>query len=162
MSEKVYISDSPLGRGVFAKVPIKQGELIFYLNGRLIDFGASTQNMGEYSVQIGSTSYVDPISPGRFLNHSCDPNSGFVNDIALIAIAPISVGEEIRFDYSTTMLERHWELDCCCQSNQCRRRIRDFDLIPASLQRHYLSLGVVQSFIVSALGESNILNQAAA
>jgi hypothetical protein len=162
MSKRVYISESAIGLGVFAKVPIKRGDLIFYLNGRLISFGASTEEMGEYSVQIGPTSYVDPISPGRFLNHSCEPNSGFVNDIALVAIKPISVGEEIRFDYSTTMLERHWELDCCCQSSQCRGRIRDFDLIPLSLQRHYLSLGVVQSFIATALEETDALKHVAA
>lgn len=162
MSDKTFISKSSLGQGVFAKVPIKRGELIFYLNGRLIDFEASTRTLGEYSVQVGSRSYVDPLSPGRFLNHSCHPNSGFVNDIALIAIAPIAAGDEIVFDYSTTMLERHWELDCGCKSQQCRLRIRDFDLIPATLQRHYLSLGIVQSFIVSALDDSGALTRVAA
>ena len=69
---------------------------------------------------------------------------------------------EIVFDYSTTMLERHWELDCGCKSQHCRLRIRDFDLIPATLQRHYLSLGIVQSFIVSALDDSGALTQVAA
>jgi hypothetical protein len=162
MSEKTFITRSAHGKGVFAKTPIKRGELIFYLNGRLIDFEASTQRMGEYAVQIGSRSYVDPISPGRYLNHSCAPNSGFVNDIALIALSPIEAGEEIVFDYSTTMLERHWELDCSCNSLQCRRRIRDFDLIPATLQRQYLSMGIVQSFIISALDEAGALTRVAA
>jgi hypothetical protein len=149
MSRKTYISESPLGFGVFAKEPILPGETIFYLNGRLIDFAASKLEMGEYSVQIGLDTYVDPISPGRFLNHSCNPNSGFVNDITLIAIAPIEVGDEIRFDYSTTMLERHWELQCRCEAANCRRRIRDFDLIPGDLQTRYLRMGIVQNFIVS-------------
>lgn len=162
MSDKTFISTSSLGRGVFAKAPIKQGELIFYLNGRLIDFEASTRTLGEYSVQVGLRSYVDPLSPGRYLNHSCEPNSGFVNDIALIAVAPIAAGEEIVFDYSTTMLERHWELDCACQTLKCRRRIRDFDLIPAALQRRYLDMGIVQRFIVSALEDAGALTQVAA
>lgn len=151
MSEKTYISDSSLGLGVFAKVPIKRGEHIFYLNGRLIDFEASVREKGEYSVQVGLQSYVDPIPPGRYLNHSCDPNSGFVNDIALVALTDIMPHEEIRFDYSTTMLERHWELDCACGSSNCRGRIRDFDFIPASLQRHYVAIGIVQGFILQAL-----------
>jgi hypothetical protein len=60
------------------------------------------------------------------------------------------------------MLERHWELDCCCQTSQCRGRIRDFDLIPLSLQRHYLSIGVVQSFIATALEEIDALKHVAA
>lgn len=148
MQEKIYVSESMIGRGVFAKLPLKPRELIFYMNGKLIDFEKSIAHMGEYSVQIGAHSYVDPISPARYLNHSCAPNAGFVDDISLIALRPIAPGEEIRFDYSTTMLERHWELDCSCGAAGCRRRIQDFDLLPYDLQQHYLELGVVQSFIL--------------
>ncbi len=148
MQEKIYVSDSAIGRGIFAKHPLKPREIIFYMNGKLIDFEKSIDFMGEYSVQIGMRSYVDPISPARYLNHSCEPNAGFVDDISLIALKPILPGEEIRFDYSTTMLERHWELDCSCGASNCRERIRDFDLIPQELQGLYLDLGVVQSFIL--------------
>lgn len=162
MSEKTYISESTLGLGVFAKVPIQRGENIFYLNGRLIDFEASIREKGEYSVQVGIRSYVDPISPGRYLNHSCDPNSGFINDIALVALTDILPHDEIRFDYSTTMLERHWELDCACGAINCRRRIRDFDLIPSSLQKQYLSMGIVQGFIMQALLTTTGAEKAAA
>lgn len=148
MQEKIYVSESQIGRGVFAKLPLQPREIIFYMNGKLIDFEKSIDHMGEYSVQIGPQSYVDPISPARYLNHSCAPNAGFVDDISLIALRPIACGEEIRFDYSTTMLERHWELDCSCGAAACRGRIRDFDFIPPDLQDYYLELGVVQSFIL--------------
>lgn len=160
MAEKVYVGKCPLGVGVFARVPIEPRELIFYLNGKLVDFSASIAPMGEYSVQIGREAYVDPISPGRYLNHSCTPNAGFVDDVALVALRQIQPGEEICFDYSTTMLERHWELDCACGSKQCRKRIRDFDLIPQDLQLHYRRLGIVQGFILEAL-EQEALPQAA-
>lgn len=149
MQGKVTIADSGLGLGVFAKVDLHPRELIFYLNGKLIDFGASIEDMGEYSVQVGPRDYVDPISPARFLNHSCLPNSGFIDDVALIALGPIKAGEEIRFDYSTTMLERHWELDCLCGAPNCRGVITDFDLLPLPLQKQYLGLGIVQNFILN-------------
>ena len=149
MSEKVFISQSNLGKGVFAKEAIAPRELIFYMNGKEINFERSTVYMGEYSVQTGVKTYVDPIAPARYLNHSCSPNAGFIDDISLIALTRIKPGEEIRFDYSTTMLERHWELDCACGSRQCRRRIRDFDFLPYSLQQHYLQLGIVQQFILN-------------
>lgn len=149
MSEKVYISQSSLGKGVFAKVAIEPRGHIFYMNGKEIDFEKSTAHMGEYSVQIGAKRYVDPIAPARYLNHSCAPNAGFINDISLIALTRIKPGEEIRFDYSTTMLERYWELDCACGARQCRRRIRDFDLLPDALQQRYLQLGIVQQFILN-------------
>ena len=155
MSEKVYISQSSLGLGVFARVPLVPREHIFYMNGKQIGFEQSIAHMGEYSVQIGVKTYVDPISPARFLNHSCAPNTGFVNGISLIALDRIQPGEEIRFDYSTTMLERHWELDCECGARQCRRRIRDFDLLPDSLQDYYIRLGVVQGFILNEIAALN-------
>lgn len=149
MTGKVYISDSNIGRGVFAKVPIKPRETIFYLTGKLIRFDeAAGATGGEHSIQIGIDQYVAPYSPARYLNHSCAPNSGFVDDIRLIATRPIVAGEEIRFDYSTTMFERYWELDCACEAPGCRKRIRDFDLLPIALQTYYLRLGIVQNFIV--------------
>lgn len=150
--EKVIVNESPLGRGVFARVPIEQGETIFFVAGKLIDFEASRTPGGEYSIQIGEKIYVDPISPSRFLNHSCQPNAGLVDDIRLIALRQIVPNEEICFDYSTSMLERHWELDCLCGSENCRRVIRDFDLLPTPIQRHYISLGIVQSFILKEIG----------
>jgi len=152
MSAKIYVSDSALGLGVFAKVPIEPRETIFYLTGKLIRFDeAAAATHGEYSIQIGIDSYVDPYSPARYLNHSCVPNSGFVDEIRLIALRQINPGEEIRFDYSTTMLERYWELDCSCGVSQCRQRIKDFDLLPIALQTHYLRLGIVQDFIVNEI-----------
>lgn len=151
MSHKVIVGEADLGYGVFASQNINSGELIFYLNGKLIDFEQSKGFQGEYSVQVGMGNYVDPISPGRFLNHSCEPNSGFADSFSLVALNPIKRGEEIRFDYSTTMMERFWELDCKCGSRLCRGRIRDFDLIPTSLQEQYLDLGVVPDFIVELL-----------
>ena len=60
-------------------------------------------------------------------------------------------GEEIRFDYSTTMLERAWELNCACGSPRCRGLIQDFDLLPIALQTFYLRLGIVQNFIVNEI-----------
>ena len=112
---------------------------------------AAAATFGEYTIQIGIDQYVDPYSPARYLNHSCAPNAGFVDEIRLIALRQILPGEEIRFDYSTTMLERYWELDCECGAGNCRKRIRDFDLLPLEVQTRYLRLGIVQNFIVEEL-----------
>lgn len=152
MSEKIRISESTLGKGVFARVPIEAKETIFYLTGKVLDFNEAVALPHEaYVIQVGIDRYIDPYSPAKFLNHSCQPNSGFVDEIRLIATRRILPGEEIRFDYSTTMLERHWELDCRCGAPQCRSRIRDFDLLPLALQTYYLKLGIVQNFIVEEI-----------
>lgn len=152
MSEKIYISESSLGRGVFAKVPIEPRETVFYLTGKVIGFDEAVALPHEaYTIQIGRDRYIDPYSPAKFLNHSCDPNSGFVDEIRLVATRQILPGEEIRFDYSTTMLERSWEMDCRCGAARCRSRVRDFDLLPTALQVRYLQLGIVQNFIVEEI-----------
>jgi len=146
---KFQVSDSRFGLGVFAMVPIEPGEFILYVAGKLINFASSRLPGGEYAVQIGRDTYIDPIYPSRFLNHSCSPNAGLVDDIRLVALRQIIPGEEICFDYSTSMLERHWELECQCASPGCRGTIQDFDLLPSTLRNRYLSLGVVQSFILT-------------
>jgi hypothetical protein len=150
MKSKVYVDNASVGRGVLARVPIEPRETIFYLTGKLICFEEAVKAVqGEYTIQIGVDRYIDPYSPARYLNHSCSPNAGFVDEVRLIALRQLVPGEEVSFDYSTTMLERYWELDCSCGSPQCRGRIRDFDLLPSALQRHYLRLGIVQEYILN-------------
>lgn len=155
MRPKIRIAKSRLGMGLFASAKIEARETIFYLTGREMDFNeAVVSEQGEHSIQIGLDRYVSttsraryPDSPARYLNHSCSPNAGFVDEIRLVALNSIYPGEEICFDYSTTMLERYWEMDCRCGSSICRRRVRDFDLLPVSRQEFYLKLGVVPTFI---------------
>ncbi len=66
----------------------------------------------------------------------------------LIALRPIEAGEEIRFDYSTTMSDDHWTMECRCGEPICRRVVLDFHHLPPIAQNRYLQLGVVQRFIV--------------
>jgi hypothetical protein len=152
MDTTVDVRDCSLGKGVFAKNDFREGERIFTLTGRVITFAQSTE-MGEREanlVQIDHDRYIDPESPGRYLNHSCHPNAGVVNGYDLIALRPISKDEEVRIDYSTTMQENHWTMECRCGEKACRRVITDFRLIPPDTQRRYLALGIVQNFISSA------------
>lgn len=153
MTSRIVVSSSSTGLGVFAKTAFSADETIFFVTGPLLRFEQvmALPQTGENSIQIGSSHYVDPLFPGRYLNHSCDPNAGFVDDIRLIALRDISPGEEICFDYSTTMLERQWELECECGKPTCRKFIQDFDLIPSELQDRYLRRGVVQDFIVRSM-----------
>ncbi len=51
MSEKVYISKSSHGQGVFAKELIVPREHIFYMNGKQIDFEQSISYMGVNAAQ---------------------------------------------------------------------------------------------------------------
>jgi hypothetical protein len=60
---------------------------------------------------------------------------------------PISRGEEVVYDYSTTMWEEHWTMRCQCGESDCRRLVEDFPQLPDSLKQTYLREGIVQEFI---------------
>ena len=55
--------------------------------------------------------------------------------------------EEIFYDYSTTMDEDSWTLQCKCGSQNCRKIVKDFKFLPQELQKKYLELNIVQNFI---------------
>jgi hypothetical protein len=147
----VVVGRSAIGRGVFATQHLEPGQPILTFGGPVLT-APEMLALGPdrvYALQIGSGQYIDLLPPGRYLNHSCDPNAGILNDRLLIALRPIVPGEEIRLDYSTAMREDHWTVDCRCGEYLCRRVVLDFHHLPPITQNRYLQLGIVQSFIVA-------------
>jgi hypothetical protein len=147
---RVRVCEGPLGKGIYARRSLVAGEPILEFTGPVLTH-RQVIALGDaqvYAVQIGPDRYIDTEPLGRFTNHSCVPNAGVVQDRVLIALRPIAAGEEVRFDYSTTMSENYWTLACHCQEPECRGVIRDFHLIPPALQEHYIQRGIVQAFIV--------------
>ena len=61
------------------------------------------------------------------------------------------MGEELFWDYSTSMLERHWTMICNCGNQNCRKIITDFDLLPNALQGEYIKMNIVLPFILNEL-----------
>ncbi len=147
---KVLVLHGNLGRGIHARLPVGVGETILEFDGPVAthDEILALGDAQAYALQVGPDRYIDTRPPGRFTNHSCEPNAGIAGDRLLVALRHIGPGEEIQFDYSTTMSENHWTMVCRCGRPRCRRTIADFHLLPFALQAHYVGLGVVQSFIV--------------
>ena len=158
-------------RGIFATSDFKKDEPIATLFGRLVTYLQLKTNSGiteeayyletnkrvpsyfrrfeAHYIQIGKNLYVEPLEHDFFINHSCDPNSGYKiirKNAMLVAIKTIKKGEEIVCDYSTTMYKDGWEMDCACKSKNCRGRIRDFNYIPKKLQHRYIQLGIVPDY----------------
>jgi hypothetical protein len=146
----IEVGRSAFGHGVFTTQAFQPGQPILVFNGPVLDYAEVLALGGEgaYALQIGPGEYMDLTAPGRFANHSCDPNTGILNDRVLIALRPIAAGEEIRFDYSTAMSGDHWTMECRCGEPFCRRVILDFHHLPPIAQNRYLQLGIVQRFIV--------------
>lgn len=153
--DSVFIADCELGRGLFAARAFNADEPILNFTGPLIGLAeAIAKGEAEANpLQVGPVSYIDLEPPGVFANHSCEPNAGIRDDVVLVALQPIAVGEEIRYDYSATMWEEDaawggWTMPCRCGSPRCRGVVDNFPTLPADVRVRYLSQGIVQEFIV--------------
>lgn len=134
---------------VYATRFIRKGEEIMVFEGKLISFKEAVskgKRMGD-PLQVEESLYLDLEQPASSINHSCDPNCGLINNRKLIAIRDIVKGEELTFDYSTTMDEDFWEMKCRCSSPSCRKIIRDFKFLEKNLQKKYYIMGIVPQFI---------------
>lgn len=147
------VLECELGKGLFADRAYHPGEEILKFEGRTVpaDIVATMGSDECYMIQIGPALYLEPEPPGRFTNHSCAPNAAIKEDYRLVALTAIAPGDQICFDYSTTMSENNWTMECRCGASNCRGIVRDFRELPLDLRQRYLDLNVVQSFIVAEL-----------
>jgi hypothetical protein len=151
--ETVTIGESKFGKGIFAATDLSTGDVLMRITGTPLTF-EDTVSLGSkesHSMQVGLHEYILVQPPFLYSNHSCDPNCGINENLELITIRPVSKGEELTWDYSTSMLERHWTMKCHCGAARCRGIVKDFDRLPLSIQDEYLRKKIVLSFIVHAL-----------
>ena len=156
-NKNVYTGSTTTGKGLFTREAISKGKPVVAFSGinltfhESFDFGADQC----YSLQIGPNEYLHLDPPGKYVNHSCVPNCGIKDGPILVALRDIAEGEELTFDYSTTMLERCWEMTCNCGHLACRGVIRDFDLIPVATQIQYIRMDIVSRFILEMLASGD-------
>ena len=128
------------GAGVFAARDIPAGTAVLTCGGREI---AADQVPGDDMrvMQIGPALYLAEEEGvehlDNYLNHSCEPNLGFTaGTLTLFALRDINEGEELFWDYSTSINEPGWRLPCRCGTPSCRGVIQSFcDLQPQHKRR---------------------------
>ena len=149
--KQVTIGISKFGKGLFATENIRSGSIITYVSGSVMKFeeAASLGEKESYPLQVGLFEYIWPNQHTiwQYINHCCEPNCGVTENFEIIAIRNIKNGEELFYDYSTTMLEKHWTMKCLCNTQSCRHIITDFDTLLPETQQYYLNKGLVQQFI---------------
>src|SRR3989344_2202331 len=150
--KNLHVKKSKHGRGVFAGKNFARREKILSFEGPYLqgeELPIPYDSVSDHYVQIAANAYLGPSgNVDDFVNHSCDPNTGIHIDgqnADLVAIRDIAEGEEITWDYSTTMddEEDDWEMACLCGKIGCRIRIRDFRHLPIALQKKYIAIGIV-------------------
>jgi len=118
------------GTGVLAAVAIAQGENVLTFHG------SSVRSRGAHTLQIDADAHLEVDPPGRFVNHSCDPNCGVREGLTLVALRDIAAGEEVTFDYAMTEAEME-PMSCLCGSEKCRGTIAGYRaLTPAQRGRY--------------------------
>ena len=151
----LFMKQRNYGKGVFAGCNFGKGDKILDFSGPVIHRSQLPIPIfpeNDYYLQIGEDLFLGPSGQlDDFVNHSCEPNAGIVvevNRVTLLAVGPIECGEEIYFDYSTTMYNAPCEIDCHCKSPSCRGRIKNFLLLPVPVQQKYVQLGIVPDYIL--------------
>ena len=144
------------GKSVFANRHFEAHSFIIEFRGKTYtkeEYKRRLNPSNNHYLQISEELFLGPTrTPDNYINHSCNPNTGIRiigGAVLLFAIRNIHKGEELTFDYSTTMAEDYWEMDCRCGSKHCRGKVRDFKYLPTELQEKYISLGIVPEFVIN-------------
>lgn len=151
--ETVIVKDSRFGKGIFTNIDLPKKYVLFKISGKPLTF-EETLKLGAdecYTLQVGMNRYIIPNHPFHLSNHSCQPNCGINRKMEFITLRDIKAGEELYWDYSTSMMERHWTMQCDCGNHDCRQLIGDFDMLPIHIQERYLHMRIVLRFIVEEL-----------
>jgi hypothetical protein len=140
------------GRGVFAAGFIPAGARVLTIEGER--YRSQDVPPQSFAMQVDDDIWI--CSNGQTLddcvNHSCEPNTGFVmNDPVLYALRDIAVGEELSWDYSTSISYGDWSLNCLCGSKSCRGVILPFAQLSPRQQARLLPIALryLQSRAVS-------------
>jgi uncharacterized protein len=149
----VFIGTGLVGSGVLAARAFTTGDVILRIGGTPLTF-AEAHNDREVAfnmLQVAPRLYLRLDTPAVFINHSCEPNAGIADDLLLVALRDIASGDEVLYDYSTTMSGDLDSMSCVCGATSCRGEIGNFEHLPLATQRRYRHLGIVQSFILRRL-----------
>lgn len=147
---RIEIRKSPLeGKGMFALQPIKQGEVVVIW--ALLEWYATLEEAEKAAEEGKIIQILDEDvfelevldkredDPTHYMNHSCDCNIWFADEVTLVARRDIEVGEELTLDYALLEADDEWipSWTCNCQSLLCRGKYTGNDWRLPELQKRY-------------------------
>lgn len=145
----VEIRPSPIqGLGLFARTSLPAGTVVSRLGGELVSTCELRRLVA--AADAGERTYIDTITVGQDLhlvlpagspagrgNHSCDPNTWWIDAVTLVARRDIALDDELTSDYATSTDQEDFVLDCACGTPLCRRTVRGGDWRRPDLWRRY-------------------------
>jgi SET domain-containing protein len=142
--KEVYGGKSSIeGNGLFIKEAAKKGERICYIKGRRcfkINQSVDDARKNPDWIGIAKNWWIDPAIPFKYLNHSCNPNTGIKGKVTMYALRDIKSNEELTIDYATIEGDDRWVLPakCRCGYRFCRGRISSVHTLPVERFEAYL------------------------
>jgi hypothetical protein len=146
ISPKAEVRESSIhGRGLFAREPFAQGEVVCVKGGYVFDRAALKSMPGWYraaEIQVTDDLFIGPALEAEregsmiFSNHSCEPNVGVRGQIVFVTMRAVGAGEELTHDWATTD-DDDYELECRCGAPSCRKVITGQDWRRPDLQEKY-------------------------
>ena len=127
------------GFGVYARAPIKKNTIVAYIAGKIISFNEALKlpvKKQRCVVQIDEDAFITPMDyedPFFLINHSCDPNLGFLGEVTMQAMRDIEPNEEVCYDYAMCdgVVFNEFTNDnivkCMCGSSRCRGEMTETD-----------------------------------
>lgn len=148
------VGENHLGKAVFAATGFAEGDVLLEFTGQRLRADQVPSRMrgrGDRFVQVTPDQYMGPSGwLDDLVNHNCVPNAGlrFADDgVFLVAIRAIAPGEEISWDYSTTLRESNWRMLCQCKAPECRRVIGNFETLDAERQAWFRARNLVAPYL---------------
>ena len=146
LSAKTVIRRSSIeGKGLFARRPIRKGEIVAIKGGHILDRRALARVKGRIAhayVQIADGFFIGAATAAEvrrnkiFINHSCAPNVGILGQIIFVTMRDIRAGEELTYDWA---MEENVpaKTRCRCGAPACRGWLTGQDWKTPALQRKY-------------------------
>lgn len=148
------VGETHLGKAVFASCRFAEGAELMRFTGRrfhVTQVPSLMRGSEDRFVQVTPDHYMGPSGQlDDLVNHSCDPNAGlrFTEDgVILVAIRDIAYGDEITWDYSTTLAQSNWHMICQCRSQGCRRVIGNFDTVDPDRREFFRARNLVAPYL---------------
>ena len=156
---QTYIS--PIhGTGLLAIAFIPEGTVLWssgsdYVELTLKELNARPIEQRHLAYRCGKDKFILAFDNSPYTNHSCDPNTWWVDDETMTARRDIQPGEEITYDYATTEVHPWWRTkwQCQCQAENCRRIITGRDCLDPAFQERYR--GHLPSWVLEFIEEQS-------
>lgn len=158
-SPRTEVRPSPIhGRGLFARRPIRRGEIVAIKGGHVLDRATLRRvraHIAASYIQIEDDHYLGAAAPAEvrrnkiWLNHSCQPNAGIRGQATFVAMRDVEAGEELTYDWA---MEENSpaRTRCRCGAAACREILTGQDWKRPELQRRYR--GFFSAYLAAKIG----------